>query len=101
MEDTIIVNGKTYVADKPSGTRVVLVADRGWIFAGDIKRENGRIKLSRAVHVLGWDSIGFAGLVADDNPVKNTKIRLKKCADVDMPTEAELFVCAVGESWGL
>lgn len=101
MDDTIIVNGKTYVAEKPSGTRVVLVADRGWIFAGDIMRNGGRIKLSRAVHVLGWDSIGFAGLVADTDPAKNPKIRLKKCADVDMPEEAELFICAVGESWGL
>lgn len=101
MEDTIVVNGKTYVAEKPSGTRVVLVADRGWIFAGDIERKDGRIKLKRAVHVLGWDSIGFAGLIAEAEPAKNTKIRLKKCADVDMPEEAELFICSVGESWGL
>ena len=25
-------------------TRAVIVVDRGWIFAGDVTRENGRIK---------------------------------------------------------
>jgi hypothetical protein len=27
-----------------TGTRAVVVVDRGWIFAGDVTRENGRIK---------------------------------------------------------
>ena len=35
-----------------TGNRAVVVVDRGWIFAGDVTRENGRIKLSRAVHVF-------------------------------------------------
>lgn len=35
-----------------TGNRAVIVVDRGWIFAGDVTRENGRIKLSRAIHVM-------------------------------------------------
>ena len=40
------------VAEPIVGNRAVIVVDRGWIFAGDVTRENGRIKLSRAIHVF-------------------------------------------------
>jgi hypothetical protein len=40
------------VQQKPSGNRAVVVVDRGWVFAGDIERTNGRITLTRAVWVF-------------------------------------------------
>jgi len=44
--DKIIVNGVEYAPVTMSkGTRAVVVVDRGWIFAGDVTRENGRIRL--------------------------------------------------------
>ena len=57
MSNTININGIEYIPAteaRPSivGSRAVVVVDRGWIFAGDVTRENGRIKLSRAVHVF-------------------------------------------------
>ena len=45
-----------------TGSRAVIVVDRGWIFAGDVVRENGRIKITRAIHVFRWESIGFDGI---------------------------------------
>lgn len=81
-----------------SGTRAVIVVDRGWIFAGDVTRENGRIKLSRAIHVFRWESIGFDGVIA--NP-KSNKVTLKPLADVDMPESAEIFAIPVQDDWGL
>lgn len=81
-----------------SGTRAVIVVDRGWIFAGDVTRENSRIKLSRAIHVFRWDSIGFDGMIA--NP-KSNKVTLKPLADVDMPESAEIFAIPVADDWGL
>ena len=101
---TIEVNGISYVrADqasqpKPNGNRAVVVVDRGWIFAGDVTEENGRIKLARALHVFSWQSVGFAGIVADP---KKGKADLRPVADVDIPKDAEVFRVAVGESWGL
>ena|SRR3990167_3288713 len=101
---TIEVNGISYVrADqasqpKPNGNRAVVVVDRGWIFAGDVTEENGRIKLARALHVFSWQSVGFAGMVADP---KKGKADLRPVADVDIPKDAEVFRVAVGESWGL
>ena len=78
--------------------RAVVVVDRGWIFAGDVTRENGRIKLSRAVHVFRWESIGFNGMI--ENPSSN-KVTLKPLADVDMPESAEIFCIPVKDDWGL
>jgi len=78
------------------GNRAVIVVDRGWIFAGDVTRENGRIKLTRALHVFKWESVGFAGML------ENTKkADLRKISDVDIPEDSEIFCVPVHESWGL
>lgn len=94
----IVIDGVKYLPTAPNGNRAVVVVDRGWIFAGDVTQKDGRIHLSRAVHVLRWESVGFAGMVADP---KAGKAVIKPCADVDMPAEAEIFRCPVGDSWGL
>jgi hypothetical protein len=93
----IQINGVTYVrADSvPTGNRAVIVVDRGWIFAGDVTREDGRIKLSRAVHVFKWESIGFAKMIETE------KADLRPIADVDMPAGAEIFCVPVSDNWGL
>ena len=96
----IVIDGVTYIPEssKPVGNRAVVVVDRGWIFAGDVVRENGRIKLSRAIHVIRWESIGFDGVIADP---KSSKVTLKKISDVDIPEGAEIFSVPVCEDWGI
>ena len=96
----IVVDGVTYVPEsqRPSGNRAVVVVDRGWIFAGDVVHENGRIKLSRAILVFRWESIGFDGMIA--NP-RSDKVTLKRITDVDIPEGAEIFRVPVCEDWGL
>ena len=61
MEERVEINGVEYVraGARPTGNRAVVVVDRGWIFAGDVTRENGRIYLTKAVWVFRWESIGF------------------------------------------
>ena len=99
--NTITIDNVKYVREdsippKPNGKRAIIVVDRGWIFAGDVTRENGRIKLSRALHVFKWVDVGFAGIV------ENTKkADLRKIADVDIPDGAEIFCVPVAENWGL
>ena len=104
MSDTISINGIDYVrADSlptvaPNGNRAVVVVDRGlipWIFAGDVTRENGHIRLSRALHVFKWESIGFAKMV------ETAKADLRPIADVDIPLGGEIFCVPVSENWGL
>jgi hypothetical protein len=102
MSDTISINGVDYVrADsvqvaRPNGNRAVIVVDRGWIFAGDVTREDGRIKLSRAVWVFRWESCGFSKVIED-----HRKADIRPMADVDIPTGAEIFAVPVCDTWGL
>jgi len=101
MSDTISINGIDYVrADSlptvaPNGNRAVVVVDRGWIFADDLTRQDGRIRLSRALHVFKWESIGFAKMI------ETAKADLRQIADVDLPEGAEIFCVPVSENWGL
>ncbi len=97
--ETVIINGIEYArVHANKGNRAVVVVDRGWIFAGDVTRENGRIRLSRALHVFKWESVGFAGMI--DNP-KKAKADLRPVADVDIPEGAEIFCVPVAAEWGL
>ena len=101
MCNEVIIDGVPYVRKEvaPSGTRAVMIVDRGWIFAGDVNEENGRIKLTRAVWVLRWESIGFDGMIADPrSPNVNIKILTN---DVDIPAGSELFRIPVADDWGL
>lgn len=79
-----------------TGNRAVIIVNQGWIFAGDVSRENGRIKLSQAVWVFKWESCGFAQVIADP---KNADIR--PISDVDIPDASELFAIPVPDGWGL
>jgi hypothetical protein len=92
----LTINGVEYTPVKPAtNTRAVVVVDRGWIFAGDVTRENGRIRLSRALHVFKWESIGFAKMVETENA------DLRPISDVDLPEGAEIFCIPVADDWGL
>ena len=96
--ETITINGVEYApaSSRPAGNRAVVVVDRGWIFAGDVTRENGRIYLSRAVWVFRWESCGFSKVIEDPS---NANIR--PMADVDIPEGAEIFCVPVSSDWGL
>ena len=97
--DNVVINGIEYApVNKANGNRAVVVVDRGWIFAGDLTRKDGRILLSRALHVFRWESTGFAGMI--ENP-KKAKADLRPVADVDIPEGAEIFCVPVTAEWGL
>ena len=95
----VTIDGVEYApVNQNSGNRAVVVVDRGWIFAGDVTREKGRIRLSRALHVFKWESIGFAGMI--ENP-KKAKADLRPIADVDLPEGSEIFCVPVPAEWGV
>jgi hypothetical protein len=98
--ETITINGVEYapVNSRPAGNRAVIVVDRGWIFAGDVTRENGRIYLSRAVWVFRWESCGFSRVIEDPS---TSNVDIRPMADVDIPEGAEIFCVPVPSDWGL
>ena len=95
--ENVVINGIEYApVTRTAGNRAVVVVDRGWIFAGDIRRENGRIYLTRAVWVFRWEAIGFNGVIT--NP---EKADIRPMADVDLPEVSEIFCVPVKDDWGL
>lgn len=94
----VMINGVEYApVTRKTGTRAVVVVDRGWIFAGDVTRENGRIRLTNALHVFKWVNLGFSGMIADP---QKAKADLRPIADVDIPAGAEVFCVPVPDGWG-
>jgi len=101
MEERIEINGVTYVREQswPTGKRAVIVVDRGWIFAGDVTEENGRIYLDRALWLFRWERIGFAAVLADP---KSDGVDIRPMPTrVDIPAASEVYRCPVGDDWGL
>ena len=100
---SVVIDGITFLPQSPPSGRAVVVVDRGWIFAGDIRRSDGRIHLTNAVWVFKeqaqtafwWDSCGFAEVI--ENP---SKAYIRSVADVDIPSGAEIFCIAVPAGWG-
>ena len=97
--EKVVIDGKTYVPESaaPTGTRAVVVVDRGWIFAGDVTRTEGNLVLGRAVHVRKWSSGWFGGML--ENP-KGADIG-NMTTTVVIPEASVIFTCPVGDSWGL
>lgn len=96
----INVDGVTYVpkSSRPSGNRAVVVVNRGWIFAGDVTEENGRIRLDNAVWVFRWERIGFAEVIRD--PTQDGVDIRTVPYPVDIPASAEVYRVPVPEGWG-
>lgn len=93
----VIIDGIEYApVGSNAGNRAVVVVDRGWIFAGDVKRKDGCIYLTRAVWVFKWESCGFAAIITDPS-----KADIRPIADVEIPDQSEIFSIPVGDSWGL
>ena len=94
---SVTIDGIEYVPAAPKGKRAVVVIDRGWIAAGDVSEENGRIHLSRAVWVFGWKTVGFNAIIddpskADIRPFPN---------GFNVPAASEIFRVPVKDDWGL
>ena len=96
----VIIDGIEYApVVRATGTRAVVVVDRGWIFAGDVTREGNRIFLDNAVWVFRWESIGFDGVIANPKD-KNVTIRKMKNR-VEIPVQSEIFSVPVSDDWGV
>lgn len=103
VKNEIVVDGETYRrVDHSTANRVVMVIDRGWIFAGDLTEdpaEIGMLRLDRAVLIQRWESIGFDGMLACPESPKATLKRMP--TPVIVPSGAEIFRVPVDKEWGL
>ena len=98
MTCNVTINGIEYAPVlAPKGDRAIVVVDRGWIFAGNVTRSDGRIRITNALHVFKWSQGGFS--LVTEKP-KEAKADLRPIADVDLPAGAEVFCVPVSDDWG-
>ena len=104
--ETITINGVQYVREdllpasvEPSGDRVVVIADRGFVYAGNVTRqEDGSIVLRNAVNVRRWGKGGMGGLLSDPKAAEAT---LDPVAyPIEFPAGTVLQIVRVPETWG-
>jgi hypothetical protein len=101
MSNEIIVNGVKYVpaAQAPTGSRAVVIIDRGWIFAGDVSERDNHLVLDNAVWVFRWSEVGFNGVIDDPS---DSRVELRKMTQpVEVPTGSVIFKVPVADGWGL
>jgi hypothetical protein len=92
----ITIDGVQYAPVPEPGSRHVVVVDRGWLFAGNMTRENGRIVLTHCVLIFRWQSCGFAAVIEDPS-----KADIRPFADIDIPAGSEIYSIPVSDQWGL
>lgn len=98
-ELSAVISGTTAKNTVAPTGRAVVVVDRGWIFAGDMSlTPDGYLRLTNALHVFRWESVGFAAVVADP---KKAKADLRAIADVEIPQDAVVFRLPVPSDWGV
>ena len=103
--ETININGTEYVKKSdipeaaPAGNRAVIIADRGFIYCGNMTRnEDGSIVLAQAKNIRKWDKNGMGGLLSD--PVAAGATLDPVAYPIEFPAGTVLQIVSVPESWG-
>ena len=79
--------------------REVVVVQGGWVFAGDVTVGDS-LTLDRAVHVVRWQSVGFAGMIDVGGASDDVTLELMG-SSVVIPQSSVLFRIPVPSDWGL
>ena len=79
-----------------TGSRAIVVLDRGWIFVGDLATEGGVTTLSNCANLRKWSGGGFGGMVLSP---KTSSVVLDPCANVIFDAGAPIFTVPVADDW--
>jgi hypothetical protein len=83
--------------EKVMGDKRIVVLDRGWIFAGNLSKDDGDIfTLTDAVNIRKWEKGGFGAVSLG---AKSAGCTLDKCASLRFHSNAMIFNCPISEGW--
>ena len=81
-----------------ASTRCIITLDRGWVFVGNVTRnEDGYSTATNCANVRKWSSGGWGGMTRDPKAAETV---LDACEDMSWQTGSELFLTPVPEDWG-
>lgn len=98
---TITIDDVEYVrADSArvpvTGTRKIVVLDRGWIMVGNASTKDGVTTLTGCSNVRQWSKGGFGGLTLSR---EESGAVLDPCGDVKFSEGSEILSVPVREDW--
>lgn len=70
--DEIIVNGERYVKHQKTGTKRIVILQRGWVMIGDFEREGSECRLFNASVIRKWGTTKGLGQLAENGPFPET-----------------------------
>lgn len=100
---TLTLNGVEYVrADSipsptaPTGSREVVICDRGWIFVGHVEEDGDYLWIQDCANLRKWARGGFGGALTD--PV-GSGVVLDPSVDMRVRLQAVISRHPVAEDW--
>lgn len=72
MDDYVIVNGEKYVRERQSGPRKIVVAERGFVFVGNVSEEGDKVIIDNCDCIRRWGTTKGLGELATSGPLKDT-----------------------------
>jgi hypothetical protein len=100
--EKIIVNGISYIAedaiDPPTGDRVLVVLDRGFVFVGQLSHDEdtGMSTISNAANVRRWEKGGFGGMTRSSADSETT---IDPCSPIVFRTGSEIMIVSLPRDW--
>lgn len=52
----------------------IVVAERGWVFIGDVRETDGQITIENAKNIRRWGTTRGLGELAQEGPLEGTKL---------------------------
>jgi hypothetical protein len=97
MQDALKTLEKGIQQCKAEGPRHIVVLDRGWIFVGDLaKQEDGTFLLSNAHNIRKWKEGGFGALTMG---AKKSGAVTDECAPIRFAPSVMILSVPIGRSW--
>lgn len=101
---SLTLNGIEYVRrdsipfkPTPTGTREVVVCDKGWIFVGRVEEEGDYLWIRDCANLRKWTKNGFGGALLDPTAAG---VVLDPSVDMRVRIAAVLTRHPVAEDWG-
>lgn len=85
------------IAGSEMGPQQIVVADRGWVYAGQAQQDGDVLVIENARCIRYWGTTRGLGQLAADGPTDNTK--LDPVGRVLVPMRAVISIIACKASW--
>lgn len=74
MQDVVEINGEKYRKIESSGSKQILILQRGWVVVGDVSQDGDMLSVHNAAVIRIWGTDKGLGQIAENGPTSKTKL---------------------------